>query len=253
MFHFSFLLHIIIITFTLLFKNNKDLFVKKITIAIDGHSSCGKSTLAKALSKALNYIYIDSGAMYRAVTYYFLEKNIDLEDNPAIIKALSEIEIRFKKEEQGVRTILNGVDIENEIREMRVSKMVSPVATISEVRKELVRQQRQLGKEKGIVMDGRDIGTVVFKDAELKIFLTADLETRVQRRFDELNAKGLDIDLETVKTNLLERDHIDSTREDSPLRKAVDAIVINNTLLTPQQQVEKALELVNKKIQETAS
>ncbi len=227
--------------------------MKKITIAIDGHSSCGKSTLAKALSKALNYIYIDSGAMYRAVTYFFLENNINLEDNQAIAKALSEIEIRFKRDERGIRTILNGIDVENEIREMRVSEMVSPVATISAVRKELVKQQRQLGKEKGIVMDGRDIGTVVFKDAELKIFLTADPEIRVQRRYDELKAKGLNVDLETVKANLLKRDHIDSTREDSPLRKAADAIVINNTLLTPQQQLEKALELVNEKIKETAN
>ncbi len=227
--------------------------MKKITIAIDGHSSCGKSTLAKALSNELKYIYVDSGAMYRAVTYYFIENEIDLEDDKAIAKALSKIEIRFKKVDQGIRTILNGVDIENEIREMRVSKMVSPVATISEVRRDLVRQQRQLGNEKGIVMDGRDIGTVVFKDAELKIFLTADPEIRVQRRYDELIAKGLDINLDTVKTNLLKRDHIDSTREDSPLRKAGDAIVINNTLLTPQQLLEKALELVNEKIQETAS
>lgn len=227
--------------------------MKKITIAIDGHSSCGKSTLAKALSNALDYIYVDSGAMYRAVTYYFLENEIDLEDGQAVTEALNNIEIRFNRGDRGMRTILNGVNIENEIREMRVSEMVSPVATISAVRKELVRQQRNLGKEKGIVMDGRDIGTVVFKDAELKIFLTADPEIRVQRRFDELKAKGLDIDYETVKANLLERDHIDSTREDSPLRKAADAIIINNTLLTPQQQLEKALELVNDKIQETAS
>lgn len=227
--------------------------MKKITIAIDGHSSCGKSTLAKALSKKLNYIYVDSGAMYRAVTYYFLENGVDLDDKQAIAKALSEIKIRFEKDDRGIRTILNDKDVENEIREMRVSEMVSPVAAISAVRKELVNQQRQLGLEKGIVMDGRDIGTVVFKDAELKIFLTADPEVRVQRRYDELKAKGIKIDFETVKANLLERDHIDSTREDSPLRKAPDAIVINNTLLTPQQQLEKALKLVNEKIRETAN
>lgn len=227
--------------------------MKKITIAIDGHSSCGKSTLAKALSQALNYIYVDSGAMYRAVTYYFLENKIDLESNQAVTEALDKIEIRFKKDDRGMRTLLNGEDVENQIREMRVSEMVSPVATISAVRKELVRQQRQLGKEKGIVMDGRDIGTVVFKDAELKIFLTADPEIRVQRRYDELQAKGQKVDSETVKANLLERDHIDSTREDSPLRQAPDAVVINNTLLTPQQQLEKALELVNDKIKEVAN
>lgn len=227
--------------------------MKKITIAIDGHSSCGKSTLAKALSKALNYIYVDSGAMYRAVTYYFLKNNIDLESDQAVADALDKIEIRFRKDENGMRTLLNGIDIENQIREMRVSEMVSPVATISAVRKELVRQQRLLGREKGIVMDGRDIGTVVFKDAELKIFLTADPEIRVQRRLDELKAKGIEIDFKTVEDNLLERDHIDSTRKDSPLRKAVDAIVINNTLLTPTQQLEKTLDLVNDKIQEMAS
>jgi CMP/dCMP kinase len=227
--------------------------VKKITIAIDGHSSCGKSTLAKALSKRLHYIYIDSGAMYRAVTYYFIENGIDLNDQKAIEKALQEIEIRFDKDPQGgIRTILNGKDVENEIREMRVSKMVSPVSAISAVRKALVKQQRQLGKGKGIVMDGRDIGTVVFKDAELKIFLTADLETRVQRRFDELKTKGLDVDIKTVRANLLERDHIDSTREDSPLRKAADAIVIDNTHLSPRQQLERAMELVNEKIREHA-
>ena len=227
--------------------------MKKITIAIDGHSSCGKSTLAKSLSKALNYIYIDSGAMYRAVTYFFLENKIDLKDDQAIAKSLDKINIRFNKSELGIRTILNGEDIEDEIRKMRVSKMVSPVAAISAVRKELVRQQRILGKEKGIVMDGRDIGTVVFKDAELKIFLTADIETRTQRRFDELFAKGMNVDFETVKANLLERDHIDSTRADSPLKKADDAIVIDNTSLSPQQQLEKAIELVEEKVNEVAN
>jgi len=227
--------------------------VKKITIAIDGHSSCGKSTLAKALSKKLHYIYIDSGAMYRAVTFYFIENGIELNDQKAIEKALQEIEIRFDKDPQGsIRTILNGKDVENEIRDMRISKMVSPVSAISTVRKALVKQQRLLGKGKGIVMDGRDIGTVVFKDAELKIFLTAELDTRVQRRFDELKTKGLDVDIETVRANLLERDHIDSTREDSPLRKAPDAIVIDNTHLSPRQQLERAMELVNEKIREHA-
>ncbi len=227
--------------------------MKKITIAIDGHSSCGKSTLAKALSKKLHYIYIDSGAMYRAVTFYFIENGIELNDQKAIEKALQEIEIRFDKDPQGsIRTILNGKDVENEIRDMRISKMVSPVSAISTVRKALVKQQRLLGKGKGIVMDGRDIGTVVFKDAELKIFLTAELDTRVQRRFDELKTKGLDVDIETVRANLLERDHIDSTREDSPLRKAPDAIVIDNTHLSPRQQLERAMELVNEKIREHA-
>ena len=226
--------------------------MNKITIAIDGHSSCGKSTLAKSLSKALNYIYIDSGAMYRAVTYYFLEHNIDLKNDLEIHEALNKIDIQFEKDERGIRTILNGEDIEDEIRKMRISRMVSPVAAISAVRKAMVEQQRKLGEKKGIVMDGRDIGTVVFKDAELKIFLTADLETRVQRRYEELIAKGIEIDFESVKSNLLERDHIDSTREDSPLMKADDAVVINNTTLTPQQQLKKALDLVNETVRTLA-
>lgn len=222
--------------------------LQNIIIAIDGHSSCGKSTLAKAMARELGYIYVDSGAMYRAITYYFLENQIDLKDEEAIRLALNQMEISFANTSQGNRTILNGQDIEEEIRKMRVSEMVSPVAAISAVRREMVRQQQAMGQFKGIVMDGRDIGTVVFPDAELKIFLTADTDIRAQRRTDELSAKGQAVDFEAVKANLINRDRIDSTREDSPLRQAKDAIVIDNTHLTPEQQLERALALVEMRV-----
>lgn len=222
--------------------------MEKLIIAIDGHSSCGKSTLAKALSKALNYIYVDSGAMYRAVTYFFLENNIDIDNKSAVKEALKNIKIRFRKGPSGNRTILNGQDVEDVIRDMSVSSMVSPVAAISKVRKTMVKQQRKMGKKKGIVMDGRDIGTVVFRDAELKIFLTADTDVRAQRRFDELKAKGMDVEFDTVKANLIERDHIDSTRKDSPLKRADDAVVIDNTNLNQEEQLLTALDLVKKRV-----
>jgi len=219
--------------------------LEQITIAIDGHSSCGKSTLAKALAKELNYIYVDSGAMYRAVTLYFMQHDVDLKDEEAIRLALEDIRISFKNIDRKNTTFLNEVNVEEEIRSMEVSSLVSPVAAISIVRRKVVRQQRLMGQEKGIVMDGRDIGTVVFKDAELKIFLTASVDIRTQRRYDELRAKGQTVTFEAVKNNLTERDHIDSTRVDSPLKKAVDAIVIDNTKLTEAAQLEKALELVH--------
>lgn len=214
----------------------------KINIAIDGFAACGKSTLAKALAKRLNYIYIDSGAMYRAVTLFFLDNQIELGDEVAVADALKRITIFFKNTPKGIRTYLNNTDVEDEIREMRVSNQVSPVATLSAVRRAMVAQQQQLGKQKGVVMDGRDIGTVVFPDAELKIFLTADMATRVQRRCDEMIAKGNHISTEIIAKNLTERDHIDSTRADSPLKRANDAIIIDNTQLTPEQQVELALQ-----------
>lgn len=217
---------------------------KKIVVAIDGFSSCGKSTLAKALAKALNYIYVDSGAMYRAVTLYFIEHKTDYNNQEAVHQALKNIEIRFQNTSKGCRTILNGRDVEEEIRKMYVSELVSPVAAISLVRKAMVQQQQHMGKDKGIVMDGRDIGTVVFPDAALKIFLTADPDIRAQRRFEELRAKGHNLDLKSIKENLLERDYIDSTRKDSPLKKANDAIVIDNTHLTQEEQLAKALQLV---------
>lgn len=219
--------------------------MKKINIAIDGHSSCGKSTLARAMAEKLHYIYVDSGAMYRAVTLYFLENEVDLNDDQAVAAALDQIKIHFERGDEGLQTYLNGKQVESEIREMRVSGMVSPVAAISKVRRAMVRQQQQMGAHRGVVMDGRDIGTVVFPDAELKIFLTAEPDERARRRFEELKKKGSSVSMEEIRKNLLERDHIDSNREDSPLRRAVDAVVIDNTHLTPDQQLELALELAD--------
>lgn len=213
-------------------------------IAIDGYSSCGKSTLAKAVARALGYAYIDSGAMYRAVTLYFLQNEIDYTDERAVVQALPHIDISFHHTAAGNRTYLNGVDVEEAIRQLEVSRHVSPVATIPAVRRAMVAQQRRLGDGKGIVMDGRDIGTVVFPAAELKIFVTADPEERVRRRYRELAAKGHDVSTEAVRQNLRERDHIDSTRADSPLRRADNAVVVDNTHLTEAQQLEVVLELV---------
>lgn len=223
--------------------------MKKINIAIDGYSSCGKSTLAKAMAEALNYIYADSGAMYRAVTLYFLENEVDLEDEQAVADALEQIDIHFERGPDGLQTYLNGKLVESEIREMKVSNMVSPVAAISRVRRAMVRQQQKMGEKRGVVMDGRDIGTVVFPDAELKIFLTADPAERARRRYEELKAKGSPASLEEIRNNLLERDHIDSNREDSPLRQAVDAVVIDNTQLTPAGQLELALGLARERME----
>jgi len=206
--------------------------MKRIIVAIDGHSSCGKSTLAKALAKTLHYAYLDSGAMYRAVTLYFLEQNIDYNNPEAVAEALQQIEIHFERVDGQNRTFLNGQDVENEIREMYVSAHVSPVSAISTVRRAMVAQQQAMGKRRDIVADGRDIGTVVFPDAELKIFLTADADVRTSRRHLELAAKGIDAEWMDIYNNLLERDRIDSGRADSPLRQANDAVVIDNTLLS---------------------
>jgi CMP/dCMP kinase len=219
--------------------------MKRIIIAIDGYSSCGKSTLAKALAKSLHYAYVDTGAMYRAVTLYFLEKNIDINHPNDVKDALQHIEIHFERKKSGNHTYLNGVDVENEIRTMRISELVSPVSTISVVRRFLVAQQQKMGQRKGIVMDGRDIGTVVFPNAELKIFLTAESDIRTKRRHDELLSKGQPTDFEAVKRNLMERDMIDSNRADSPLRQADDAILIDNSDLTPTEQLDKVLDLVH--------
>lgn len=221
--------------------------MNKIIIAIDGHSSCGKSTLAKALGNALNYAYISTGDMYRAVTLYFIENQVAINDTPAVLEALKHIKLHFVADENGNRIHLNGRDVSEEIRKMHVAELVSPVAVISEVRREMVRQQQDMGEQKGVVMDGRDIGTVVFPNAELKIFLTADVDVRAQRRFDELTAKGQHVNFEEVKKNLADRDHIDSTRADSPLRQADDAVVIDNTSLNHEQQLELALDLVREK------
>ncbi len=224
--------------------------MKKIIIAIDGHSSCGKSTLAKAMGNALGYTYISTGDMYRAVTLYFIENQVDIKNIAAVKEALTHIRLHFETDENGNRIHLNGRDVSEEIRKMHVADLVSPVATIPEVRREMVRQQQEMGKQKGIVMDGRDIGTVVFPEAELKIFLTADVEERARRRYEELIVKGHDVQLEEIKTNLSERDRIDSSRADSPLMKAEDSVIIDNTFLNHEQQLEVALDLVRERVRE---
>lgn len=217
---------------------------KGIIIAIDGWSSCGKSTLAKALAKKLNYAYIDTGAMYRACTYFFIKHQIDLKDEDAVEAALKNIQINFKSIEGINTTFLNGKNVEQEIRSMEVSNLVSPVAELSVVRKFLVRQQQAMGQQKSVVLDGRDIGTVVFPNAELKIFLTAEPEVRAKRRFEELKEKGIEITLSEVITNLQERDHIDSTRADSPLKQAEDAHLIDNTYMDLETSIHTVLELM---------
>ncbi len=219
--------------------------MKRINIAIDGFSSSGKSTIAKALAKALGYIFIDTGAMYRAVTLYFLDRQIPLDDPQAVSDALRQMQIRFERDAQGrQRTILNGRDVEDEIRSMRVARAVSQVAAIPAVRRAMVHQQREMARSKGVVMDGRDIGTVVLPDAELKLFITARPEVRTQRRYRELLEKGLDITPEEVAENLAQRDYIDSHRKDSPLRQAKDAILLDTSDLSREEQVQKALQLV---------
>jgi len=223
---------------------------KKIIVTIDGWSSCGKSTLAKQLSKVLNYTYIDSGAMYRAITLYFLRNHIDW-TYPAIVEeALKNIVIdfRYNPKSNESEIYLNGENVEYLIRDLVIAEKVSDVATIKSVREFAVAQQKKMGKGKGIVMDGRDIGTVVFPKAELKIFMTADNAVRVERRFNELFEKNPNITLEEVKSNLELRDYIDSHREFSPLRQAEDAIVLDNTNLSQEQQLDIALKWAKEKI-----
>jgi len=215
-------------------------------IAVDGHSSCGKSTLSKALAAELGYIYIDTGAMYRAVTLYFLNYDIDIADATAVDCALQDIDISFELVDGRNTTFLNGVNVEADIRGMRVSSFVSEVAAIPAVRSSCVAMQRLMGQGKNIVMDGRDIGTTVFPNADLKLYITADSEVRAMRRYEELQAKGVDVTLEQVRANLMHRDHIDSTRETSPLRQAEDAVVINNSNLTRAEQLTLAISLVDK-------
>ncbi len=225
----------------------------KITIAIDGWSSCGKSTMAKALAKSLNYIYVDSGAMYRGVALFALRKGWVTDnclEKSNIIDALDNLSISFSQNQKGTPDlILNGENVEDIIRTLEVSQQVSKIAAIKEVRTFLVDQQRKMGDDGGVVMDGRDIGSVVFPNAELKLFITADVDTRAMRRYDELLSKGGDITLDEVKQNLKERDHLDSTREESPLIQTKDAVVIDNSDLTQDQQLEKALELVKNRIE----
>lgn len=224
--------------------------MKKIIIAIDGHSSCGKSSLAKALGEAIDYTYISSGDMYRAVTLYFLRKRININNTEAIAEALKNIQLHFERKNSKNRIFLNGEDVNDEIRSMPVAEWVSPVAAIPAVRREMVRQQRLMGDQKGIVMDGRDIGTVVFPHAELKIFLTADLEERARRRYKELIENGFDVELDDVFNNLEERDRIDSTRADSPLAVADDAKILDNTNLNQKQSLEQALKMFQKTLAE---
>ena len=223
---------------------------KKIIVTIDGWSSCGKSTLAKQLAKNLGYVYVDSGAMYRAITLYFLRNHIDWTDKVEVNNALQEIilEFIFNDNSQESEMYLNGENVEYVIRDLVIAEKVSDIAAIKEVREYAVNQQQKMGKKKGIVMDGRDIGTVVFPNAELKIFMTADNAIRVERRFKELFEKNPNITIEEVKTNLELRDYIDSHREISPLRKANDALELDNTRLTIEEQLDKALKWVKQKL-----
>lgn len=221
--------------------------MKKITIAIDGHSSCGKSTMAKDLAREIGYIYIDTGAMYRAVTLFCLQNGLisnEHIDEEELSKRMSDITITFRLNEETGRpdTYLNGVCVEKEIRTMEVSRYVSPVATLGFVREAMVGLQRLMGEAKGVIMDGRDIGTVVFPDAELKVFVTASADVRAKRRYDELTAKGEKCSLDEIRANVIERDRIDSTRAISPLRKAEDAIVLDNSNMTIPEQKAWLLE-----------
>lgn len=229
--------------------------MQKITIAIDGFSSTGKSTVAKQLAKALGYVYVDSGAMYRAVTLYAMQNGFietDCFDKEGLISQLESIKISFKfNAEKGFAEVyLNGKNVEEDIRSLEVSSFVSPVATVSEVREQLVKQQQNFGKDKGVVMDGRDIGTVVFPEAELKLFMTASAEKRAQRRYDELIERGDDVSYDDVLENVQTRDHIDSTREDSPLTMAEDAIKVDNSSMNLKEQFEFVLKISEEKIRE---
>ena len=229
--------------------------MKKITIAIDGHSSCGKSTMAKDLARRIGYVYIDTGAMYRAVTLFAMRHNLIANGQVNAAKLQEEmgnihISLRLNPETQRPDTYLNGECVEREIRTMEVSRHVSLIAALPFVRSAMVEMQREMGKEKGVVMDGRDIGTVVFPHAELKIFVTASAEVRAQRRYDELTAKGEECNYEEILENVKERDRIDSTRETSPLRQAEDAIVLDNTHMTIPEQENWLMEEYKKRTEE---
>ena len=227
--------------------------MKKITIAIDGHSSCGKSTMAKDLAREVGYVYVDTGAMYRSVTLYALRNGLFTDDGineEALRQQMANIQISFKLNAETGRpdTYLNGELVEHDIRTMEVSNHVSPIATLGFVREAMVAQQQQMGKDKGVVMDGRDIGTVVFPDAELKVFVTASAKVRAQRRYDELKAKGMEADFDEILKNVEERDYIDSHREVSPLRKADDAIELDNSNMTIAEQKQWLMDRFNEAV-----
>ena len=219
-----------------------------ISIAIDGFSSCGKSTLAKAMAESLQFLFVDSGAMYRAVTYYFLKNEVSIFQPNEVLNALQRINITLEPSPNGNLTFLNGEDISLDIRDMAVAEMVSKVAAISSVRTAMVEQQRQMSLHNNLIMDGRDIGTVVFPKAVLKIFLTADIEVRVNRRYLDLISKNALVSLPDIRRNLFLRDYIDSTRTDSPLLRAEDAIVLNNSNLSREEQLEICLLLAKKRM-----
>ncbi|MBU0695097.1 MAG: (d)CMP kinase, partial [Bacteroidetes bacterium] len=209
---------------------------KNVVVAIDGYSSCGKSTLAKALAKKLHFIYVDSGAMYRAVTLYFLRNQTDLHQHDLIIDALDHIDLNFHSRDYQSHILLNGEEVSDEIRQMPVSENVSKIASIKEVRQAMVKQQQKMGRSKNMVMDGRDIGTVVFPDAQVKLFMTADPKIRAERRYKELKANGEEVSLEEIFENIAHRDYQDTTRQESPLTRADDAIILDNTNLTETEQ-----------------
>lgn len=215
-----------------------------IVIAIDGYSSCGKSTLARALAKKLHFIYVDSGAMYRAITLYFLRNKIDCKNHEQVVKALKNIHLNFHSRDYQTHITLNDEEVSEEIRGMPVSENVSAVAAQVEVRKEMVKQQQRMGKSKNIVMDGRDIGTTVFPHAQLKIFMTADPKIRAERRFKELEGKGDLVSLEEIFENIAHRDYQDTTREESPLVRASDAIILDNTNMNEEEQFNFALKQI---------
>ena len=226
----------------------------KIIITIDGYSSCGKSTLAKQMAKELGYVYIDSGAMYRAITLYFLRNHIDWTNDNEVKAALKNVNLHFEYNDKLLQSemILNDENVEYVIRDLIIAEKVSDVAAIADVRKFAVKQQQQMGKKKGIVMDGRDIGTTVFPDAELKLFMTADIAVRVERRFREMFRKNPNVTVEEVKANLEMRDYIDSNRKVSPLRQAVDAILLDNTNITKQQTMDLAMNLYKERALKSA-
>lgn len=227
--------------------------MKKIVIAIDGHSSTGKSTVAKQLANHLNYIYVDTGAMYRAITLFAHQNNWiegDSLNEPALVEKLSEVSISFQlnPDTQKSEVFLNGTNVEDQIRDLTISSKVSLVAQVPQVREKLVEIQQQMGKEKGIVMDGRDIGTVVFPNAELKLFMTASPEIRAQRRYEELKSKGDPVSYDDIFENVMHRDKLDSERTHSPLKQADDAVLVDNSKLSQEEQFEFILNLINKKL-----